>query len=79
MGEGEIVIRFKVPSDWDADTLSLVRRKIVVEVTRELQKRIEEARRFQEIIGKVKIENEEEAKELEEEVKRSLAERYKGV
>ncbi|WP_297062376.1 hypothetical protein [Thermococcus sp.] len=78
MGESEIVIRLKVPEEWDEATLFLVRRKLLVEITKELQERIEEAKKFEEILRKVRIENQEEAKKLENEVKEALAQRYRG-
>jgi len=79
MSQGEIVIRFTVPDDWDGDTLALVRRKLLVEVAKEIQERIEEARAFEEILKRVKIEDEDEAQKLEDEIKLSLAKRYKGI
>ncbi len=79
MDEGEIVIRFRVPEDWDQATLALVRRKLLAEVARELQERIEEAKKFEEVLRKVKIEDSDEARKLEEEIKLALAQRYKGV
>lgn len=79
MSQGEIVIRFTVPDDWDRDTLTLVRRKLLVEVAKEIQERIEEARAFEEILKRVKIEDEDEAQKLEDEIKLSLAKRYKGI
>ena len=78
MGESEIVIRLKVPEEWDEATLFLVRRKLLVEITKELQERIEEAKKFEEILRKVRIKNQEEAKKLENEVKEALAQRYRG-
>ena len=78
MGESEIVIRLKVPEEWDEATLFLVKRKLMVEITKELQERIEEAKKFEEILRKVRIENQEEAKKLENEVKEALARRYRG-
>ena len=78
MGESEIVIRLKVPEEWDEATLFLVKRKLLVEITKELQERIEEAKKFEEILRKVRIENQEEAKKLENEVKEALAQRYRG-
>ena len=78
MGESEIVIRLKVPEEWDEATLFLVKRKLMVEITKELQERIEEAKKFEEILRKVRIENQEEAKKLENEVKEALAQRYRG-
>ncbi|WP_297476101.1 hypothetical protein [Thermococcus sp.] len=78
MGESEIVIRLKVPEEWDEATLFLVKRKLLVEITKELQERIEEAKKFEEILRKVRIKNQEEAKKLENEVKEALAQRYRG-
>jgi len=78
MGESEIVIRLKVPEDWDEATLTLVKRKLLVEISRELQERIEEARKFEEILGKVRVIDIDAAKQLEEEVKEALAQRYRG-
>ena len=78
VGESEIVIRLKVPEEWDEATLFLVKRKLLVEITKELQERIEEAKKFEEILRKVRIKNQEEAKKLENEVKEALAQRYRG-
>ncbi|WP_297466386.1 hypothetical protein [Thermococcus sp.] len=78
MGESEIVIRLKVPEAWDEATLFLVRWKLLVEITKELQERMEKARKFEEILRKVRIKNQEEAKKLENEVKEALAQRYRG-
>ncbi|WP_456368177.1 hypothetical protein [Thermococcus sp.] len=52
--------------------------KLLVEITKELQERIEEAKKFEEILRKVRIKNQEEAKKLENEVKEALAQRYRG-
>ncbi|WP_297507014.1 hypothetical protein [Thermococcus sp.] len=79
MSQGEIVIRFSVPDDWDRDTLAIVRRKLLVEVAKEIQERIEEAKAFEEILKRVKIEDQDEAQKLEDEIKLSLAKRYKGI
>jgi len=78
VGESEIVVKVKVPEDWNAELVEVVRRKLIVDVVSELQKRIEEARKFEEIIKKAQI-NEKEAKKLELEIKEAVAKRYGAV
>ncbi|WP_048811051.1 hypothetical protein [Thermococcus gammatolerans] len=73
---GEIVLRITVPEGWSEEMRKALERRLVVDVARELQKRIEEAKRFEEIVRSIEIEDEEEAKALEDEIAEEIARRY---
>ncbi len=73
---GEIVLRITVPEGWSEEMKKALKRRLVVDVARELQKRIEEAKRFEEIVRSIEIEDEEEAKALEDEIAGEIARRY---
>ena len=73
---GEIVLRITVPDGWSEEMRKALERRLLVDVARELQKRVEEAKRFEEIVRSIKIEDEEEAKGLEDEIAREIARRY---
>jgi len=73
---GEIVLRITVPEGWGEEMRKALERRLVVDVARELQKRIEDAKRFEEIVRSIKIEDKEEAKALEDEIAREIARHY---
>ena len=75
---GEIVFKLTIPNEWDEDLRKALERKLIVDVIEELEKRIEEARKFEEIIKKIKITDKEEAEKLKKEVAREVA-KYYGV
>ncbi|BAD85049.1 hypothetical protein TK0860 [Thermococcus kodakarensis KOD1] len=77
MGASEIVIRIKVPPEWEGMS-EAIREKVILEVSQEIQRRIEEARKFEEILKKAQP-DEEGLKKLEEEIKESIARRYGAV
>lgn len=52
MGTSEIVIRLKVPPEWEGMSEG-IREKVILEVSQEIQRRIEEARKFEEILKKL--------------------------
>ncbi|MFA4646621.1 hypothetical protein P8X24_05075 [Pyrococcus kukulkanii] len=47
---GEIVFKLTIPNEWDEDLRKALERKLIVDVIEELEKPIEEARKFEEII-----------------------------
>jgi hypothetical protein len=73
---GEIVLKITVPEGWSEEMRKALERRLVVDVTRELQKRVEEAKRFEEIVRSIRIEDEDEAKALEDEIVREIARHY---
>ncbi|AJC72042.1 hypothetical protein X802_07615 [Thermococcus guaymasensis DSM 11113] len=73
---GEIVLRITVPDGWGEEMKKALERRLVIDVARELQKRIEEAKRFEEIVGSIRIEDEGKARALEDEIAREIARRY---
>ncbi|NJE55519.1 hypothetical protein [Thermococcus sp. 21S9] len=73
---GEIVLRITVPEGWSEEMRKALERRLIVDVTRELQKRVEEAKQFEEIVRGIRIEEEDEAKALEDEIAREIAKRY---
>ncbi|NJF25653.1 hypothetical protein [Thermococcus sp. Bubb.Bath] len=77
MGTSEIVIRLKVPPEWEG-MFEAIREKVILEVSQEMQRRIGEARKFEEILKKAQP-DEEGLKKLEEEIKESIARRYGAV
>jgi len=51
MGAPEIVTRLKVPPEWEGMS-EAIKEKVIIEVSQEIQRRIEEAKKFEEILKK---------------------------
>lgn len=66
-------------SEWEGGMSEAIREKVILEVSQEIQRRIEGgARKFEEILKKAQP-DEEGLKKLEEEIKESIARRYGAV